>query len=286
MRLPVNCPAGASRPLNVMTLPEGVESVINTGIIGGNDIDFFRRYCETAEQFRQRNRQALSQINVGLFCTISNEYLFNCLVTEEARKVKLYIDVSPTEVRNTVMRFHLVPFVDKYIHLAGQAKKNKRACEQMEYRFRFEFPKEYGSIIKTLTELCPYEPAAFSNHPQKWSRLKKAFGVLYTANAEEWTGKRLRLSEGVQIKKANEHAEKERWLSVGSANDKNDSSWLLKERDEAPVHFQSPVCIAGTPEALKEQGYLHDEESLAQHRFKLLDFVTEKMTIDGVLEFV
>jgi hypothetical protein len=38
-------------------------------------------------------------------------------------------------------------------------------------------------------------------------------------------------------------------------------------------------------ESLKEHGFIHDKESLAQYRFKLIDFVTEKMTVDGVLEF-
>ena len=263
-------------------------SVINIGIIGGNDVHFFNEYCALAENFVNQNKAEHSKIDIGLFSNVSDEYLFSCLVKDRNRKINLYIDVAEAQVWNVVMRFNLVPFIDKYIHLQGLAKKNAYACEQMEYRFRFEFPEEYKRISSVLHEMCPPDAmASVSDELERWEQVRKVLAVLYDTNVESLLCKKVQLRKHVQVKEqTNEHGENVYRIEVSSRRSNGEpESWKLEEKDEALFHFSSPVCINELLEGLRAEGFIHDEDSATQYRFKLIDFVTEKMTIDGVLEF-
>ena len=46
---------------------------------------------------------------------------------------------------------HLVPKLANYIHLVGQAKKDKYACQQVERRLAYEFPEYYNKINNYLS---------------------------------------------------------------------------------------------------------------------------------------
>lgn len=110
--------------------------------------------------------------------------------------------------------------------------------------------------------------------------------MLYATDIEGLLRKKVKLPENVQVKEeANEQGEPEYRIIICKRNNGEINSQKLDEMDEALIHFGSPVCINELLEGLKSEGFIHDEESLAQYRFKLIDFVTEKMIIDGVLEF-
>lgn len=276
-------------------LPECIEKrgipqnflVINAGIIGGNNLDFFQEYCSLARAFVEKNKTCLAKINVGLFNTILDEYLFTCLAEEKNQKVSFLFDVPVEDSFTATVRFNLVPFMDKYVHLIGSAKRNQYACEQLEYRFRFEFPQEYKRVSNVLFDMCPPDSKLnIHDDPEKWQQVKKSFDILYASNVDDLLFRKIQLPEQVQIKEQiNEQGEAECRITISGRNNGKSKSWKLEEMDEALIHFGSPVCINELLEGLRGEGFIQDEESLAQYRFKLIDFVTEKITIDGVLEF-
>ncbi len=104
-----------------------------------------------------------------------------------------------------IVRFNLVPFIDQYIHLVGQAKKNLYACEQLEHRFRYEFPQEYKRINNIVHQMCPADFAIKDNSEQeRWQQIQKAFSVLYTIDMEGLLQKKVKLPENVQVKEKRE----------------------------------------------------------------------------------
>lgn len=135
-------------------IPETV-FVVNTGIIGGNDLEFFQEYCLVAEQFLQKNKPVLDKVNIGLFMTLLSEYLLTCMAEEKNKPISFLINVPVEDSFKMCVRFNLVPFIDKYVHLIGSSKRNRYACEQLEYRFRFEFPQEYKRVNSILFDMCP-----------------------------------------------------------------------------------------------------------------------------------
>ncbi len=263
--------------------------VANAGIIGGNDIDFFQNYCRIAEEFVGKNYHSMSQINIGFFNTILDEYLFSCLAEEQGRNVQYLIDVPVEESFKAVVRFNLVPFIDKYVHLVGYAKQNNYACEQMELRFKYEFPYEFKRISAKISEAFPEtnEYAVADNN--RIQRIEKAIRILYNSSIDDIKRKKVQLITGCSIREEDgeEEGEKRFFLCQENMNSlSQENSTPLVGMDELLVYFDAPISMNEFLYELKQEDKDIDEKTFAEQEFRLIDFVTEKIAIDGVLEFV
>jgi hypothetical protein len=139
---------------------KGRIDAINTGILGGQNVQFLRNYAQFIFDFLDRSDQvgfASSDMN-----TIEQLVLYGFAEKENIPIRLLFGDekaVSPTAY-SSMIQFNLAPMLKKYIHLVGYAKKRMDCCSQVELRLKYEFPKEYRHI--DLLYKTPY-----TDYPKK-----------------------------------------------------------------------------------------------------------------------
>lgn len=185
-----------------------------------------------------------------------------------------------------VVRFHLVPFIDKYMHLVGFAKQNGYACEQLEPRMAYEFPDFYKIVLPVIEETFP-EPDAPAIDSARKKPLFNVFSIIYNITLQELLQKKIRLSCNVFLKEVvNQQTGENEWVMNKQLNGNVSDTVKLEGQDEILVYFESPVSIHELLDVLKEEDVDMSSTLFEEQRFRLIDFVAEKIVIDGVLEFV
>ena len=123
----------------------------NAGILGGNDLDFFKEYTEKAFECIKKNKAAFSKIDLGVFNVFFEQCLFHALVKKGNKTVGVEIPgiVGDTDYVD-LGDFHEVPFNRQYLHLLGNFKRNKSVCDQMAYRLRMDNPEYYYRVISLI----------------------------------------------------------------------------------------------------------------------------------------
>ncbi|MES2730204.1 MAG: DUF6734 family protein [Bacteroidota bacterium] len=276
-------------PSCLLVKPTPQTKIANIGIIGGNDLGFFQEYCATAYTFLENNKEKLPQINIGFFNQILDEYLFTCLANEKEFPVQCLInDPYDDKEMLAVLRFHLVPVFDKYIHLVGIAKQNVMACEQLELRFEYEFPQEYKAISAVIKEIDPSLINADSTliHERK-EKLTTAIHKLYTCTLPELQNLKIKLRDDVKIVelKGEDNLNSAYGISFTDTITKEEVHRELSGADGILAYFDSPLSMQELLEELT-QNLGSNNPQLEQQKFKLIDIITEKIMIDGILEFV
>jgi hypothetical protein len=122
---------------------------INAGIIGGNDIGFFKDFTKEAIEFVDRNIAHLPKIRVDLFNTIFEHFLFYAMAEERKLKITCYNPLFE-QIWAEVSDFSRVPSAVKYIHTIGKLKKSRYVIEAMEDRLAMDYPEYYSRIINLL----------------------------------------------------------------------------------------------------------------------------------------
>lgn len=262
----------------------------NIGVIGGNNTSFFQEYCQTAYQLLEKNKNCLDHIDIGPFNQVLDEYLFTSMVRDKKLDITYVIEDSPfddLEDVNAAVRFNLTPVVNKYIHLLGNLKQNKYACEQLALRFEYEFPEYYQKALHLVKEKCGNKFMTDHIDRQREQRLKKAIPLLYNSSLTCLREKKLRLIENARIEK-NENGESQATYSLIIPNTVTsiESVSLLKGTDVLLAYFQTPVTVDELLEELKFQNPHMEPLEYKKQEFKILDIITEKVMIDGLLEFV
>jgi len=117
----------------------------NAGIIGGTDLEFFKKLYSISKKFINKNEHFFDKIDVGIFNMIYEQQLGYAIAGKK--------DIQPKSLFNNIdsnftplVNFPLASFHTKYIHAIGFAKKSIYACEQIEALLMYEFPLEYEKI--------------------------------------------------------------------------------------------------------------------------------------------
>jgi hypothetical protein len=125
---------------------------LNAGVLGGTDVDFLSFYGSTALYIIQENinifREKCEQGTVNL--VLEQLSLYN--LCKENNKSISYIVPLVSPDFNEVLNFYSVPVKQTFIHLLGHAKKSSFACNQVEYRLKYEFPTNYEHIVKAIDD--------------------------------------------------------------------------------------------------------------------------------------
>ena len=122
---------------------------INAGIIGGNDMEFFRDFTKEAIDFVNRNLKHLPRIKVDLFNTIFEQFLFYAMAEQRGLKINLYNPLFE-QIWAEISDFTRVPSKVKYIHTIGKLKKSRYIIEAMEDRLAMDYPEHYFRIMNLL----------------------------------------------------------------------------------------------------------------------------------------
>ena len=148
----------------LFSLPKFIEDVLsnykitgrieayNTGIVGGQNLDFLKLYSNFIFEFLNTNKDR--DIESSDMNLIEQLFLF-CLAQNNGIIVKPLFGKEKAVDKNayfSMAQFNLTPLVNKYIHVVGQGKKNNTYCSQVALRLRYEFPKMYNHILSKYKE--------------------------------------------------------------------------------------------------------------------------------------
>jgi hypothetical protein len=134
---------------NVQVQPQTVTAV-NAGILGGTDTEFIRRYAIESLAIIDQNIEFFDKRpEAGMYNIILEQFLFHRMASIEGKKIS-YIVPELNKAFDQVLSFDKVPTLSSYVHLLGPTKTNHFYCEQIEYRLKYEFPKEYKEFEQLL----------------------------------------------------------------------------------------------------------------------------------------
>lgn len=148
--------------LNFDYLPESIRKdysdnqilkISNAGILGGNNLDFFKEYVAISFEFVNRNLSHLSKIKSGNFGMIFEEYLFYCLAKEKGIKINYLLDpIDDDFIGTKLVDFETVPTKTMFIHPIGKYKRYQIVGDMLANTLLIHYPDYYYRILKLLSE--------------------------------------------------------------------------------------------------------------------------------------
>ncbi|HEV9035430.1 MAG TPA: DUF6734 family protein [Puia sp.] len=148
---------GAYIPKDILSGAEGQTALhaFNGGIIGGNDLAFFKEYVLEAWKFIRQNQAISDAPNAGNLNAFYEQHLFYCMAARRKIPVECYTYETDEDrlwdLFKSVQRFGDAPAGGGYIHLYGEAKKMVRHCEILAERLRQEHQRYYYRVLNALT---------------------------------------------------------------------------------------------------------------------------------------
>ncbi len=118
---------------------------INAGVIGGQNVDFYTNYAKLVFEFVDSNIDCLEKVDAGNLNIVLEQLYFYLLAKEQKKTVTTLME-NVSHDSSSLIRFNITPIINKYVHVLGYAKKNPVACNQLEIRLKYEFPKLYNHI--------------------------------------------------------------------------------------------------------------------------------------------
>lgn len=256
----------------------------NTGVLGGTNIDFIQEYCELADEFHVKNSKSLLNIDIGHFNMVMEQFLFTCLAKHKRLKVSYVISSYQRYAWNDILRFNLVPIVEKYIHLVGGAKRNKYACQQLELRLCHEFPKEYSRITSAMNDRFPETNKQDLLEPAARKILLNNISYFYNNDVSDFKMKKIKLADHTTIFEKKEKGEREIYLSTTLGKNGPETK-KLSGQDVILSYFNHPTSINEILSAIRDQGLCTNQDELQLHSNRIVDFVSRKIVLDGLLAF-
>jgi len=121
----------------------------NAGLLGGSDMAFFKRYCQQAFGFIDKNKGDLGKLNPGNLNFIFEQYLFCSLAAEENIAIAYYQPMVDSPVFKDYIKFEDWPDV-QMVHPVGNFKKYPHVCDHLAKKLRNDYPEHYYRIINRV----------------------------------------------------------------------------------------------------------------------------------------
>jgi hypothetical protein len=123
----------------------------NAGLIGGNDLDFFKTYTKEAFEFLHENNQFLSALyylpNLNF---IFEQYALFQIAARENKSISYYHEpIVETPLYEDFIRFQDLP-ATKMVHPVGGFKGYSHLCRHLVNNLRTAYPSYYYSLINLL----------------------------------------------------------------------------------------------------------------------------------------
>jgi len=122
---------------------------VNAGILGGTDVDFFKHYTKEAFKFVDNNRANLDKVNIGMFNTVFEQFLYHALSEKSNKEVSYYLN-NVNHAFDGLAEFTGLPNKTTYIHTVGVYKKIKYIGDLLAYRLLTDYPEYYYKILNLI----------------------------------------------------------------------------------------------------------------------------------------
>jgi len=126
----------------------------NAGILGGNNIQFFKNYVRHAFTLINENLDKIGPTMLGAnYALIYEQYLFSVLARAEAIAVVHFLD-SQTESIGAIINFERKYERDtkKFVHLLGDSKMDFESCRELEMQLCIDYPEYHQRIVTFLAD--------------------------------------------------------------------------------------------------------------------------------------
>ena len=125
---------------------------INMGLFGGNNIEFIQRYAHMAmDSVKDAVPYILAKKGKdGTFNIIFEQLLLSEMAKKESIPTAYMVENNDCSDFSQYINLETAQFTVNYTHCVGLIKQCNFICEQMEYRLRSEFPRQYRIILDYL----------------------------------------------------------------------------------------------------------------------------------------
>lgn len=124
----------------------------NMGIVGGNDINFFKEYTKKSTDFVDKNKDFWYKINGFNFNIFFEQVLFYEYAKTRNKNIEfLFEEINDDNDYKGFGDFDKVPY-KSYLHLLGGYKKNLPVCKAMEIYLMKNYPENYSKLSKLINE--------------------------------------------------------------------------------------------------------------------------------------
>lgn len=129
---------------------------LNAGILGGCDVDFFKRYTSEAFKYVEANLANLSELDANRFNVFFEQHL--CYKMAEENHIKVEYLLPQTYHDNSYLgldKFHeILSGKTTYLHLLGNYKADEFTCQQMAKTLHAIYPQYYYKIINLFPNIA------------------------------------------------------------------------------------------------------------------------------------
>ena len=265
----------------------GYVSAANTGVVGGQDWDFYEILEQEILYFLEKNRDFLHLASPTIdFCVFLEQAFFQLLADAKKIEVGYVLDEQIDALLNYRLdRFQDLPQDCGYLHLMNY-KRNPTACEQMAQRLYIESPELYErcGVVAKKWEATPHVvllPAPqFGQDVQKreglsqekdWREFrqeKQAFVAALPPEdqlLEEWkayskmVNETLALPKAVLLKQPIGHSKRSKrigsewnWAEINEFAGQDQNRNVLDNLDIAPAYFEVALYVYADQQTVKE----------------------------------
>lgn len=141
-------------------LPEHMDIVsANLGVAGCNDMELVNDFCRVSFDFVNANRENIvHSYEKGNHNMLYEQLLFTQMAIQKYGSKEVIGTVIPDEYGQVagLTRFGSVPQHVKYVHMIGVSKTLAIPANHLEYRFAYEYPRQYQHIRQLYPEPLEY----------------------------------------------------------------------------------------------------------------------------------
>ncbi len=257
----------------------------NAGIIGGNDIGFFKNYTKQIFDFINSNTQNLPLVDVGILNMVYEQQLGYSLAIKENIEVNFLrqnVDASFTRV----MDFHLLPVKDNYIHTVGYAKKTAYACEQIQNRLKYEFPAFYEKFNKAIANNAlanDDREDLLKESPIRFSSLSQTYNFLETNSWETLLQTKFVLNPKNSIHISPDESSEESYISYRLPQNNEPEKLILNGWEGLLADFETPKSVSELVAGLLQDPDIASAFTKEALELKLFSFAMDKVTYSEIL---
>ncbi|MBS7252939.1 DUF6734 family protein [Flavobacterium branchiicola] len=268
-------------PRNLFSIYEQTNDVFafNAGIIGGNNVSFFKEYKSKVFQIIDDNLDQLSKIDLGVFNMVYEQMLGFELAQEKQIEIR-FLKPKMNEAFTNVMKFHLVPIKENYIHTVGYAKKSTEMCEQLKYRLKYEFPLEYEKLNRNLVENNLSSESEIFDDEERFDFLSKIYAWMENTCWDTILETPFQLSKTTRL---NEISEDEIELYYYSPQHKTEQKLEMEDWDFLLLFFREQNTINQIILEISKDESFMQSISVEELKEKVFSFVMDRCIYHEIL---
>ncbi len=162
--------------------PHGKVIAHNSGIVGGNNFQFFTKLFNEVLHFCKSNVKALKNDLDPTFSLLIEQYYYARLADHYNISIESLHDPVYRNQYTNLVKFHLMPFSPPILHVMAAYKNNEWVCQQMVRRLELNFPDFYSEVMTKVDQLTRRlvinEKQDLENH-SVFFRTERAMQILY-----------------------------------------------------------------------------------------------------------